>query len=246
MVRRRIAVITDAHANLPALDAALAAIRAEGCDAIYHTGDAVGIGPYPAECLDRLLHTPRLRLVMGNHDAWFAFGLPQPQPAWMSDGEVLHQRWTHAQIDPALGGVVARWPFSVTEEFGGARGAFAHYGLDGVGRCCAPLRPRPTPDDLDELFAPLGPSAIVFFGHDHAPLDKRGCAHYVNPGALGCHNRPLARFVVLSVDGDGDHEVSHHAVPYDDRDLFRQFEARDVPEREFICETFFVRTLEKR
>jgi len=25
---------------------------------------------------------------MGNHDAWFAGGLPQPQPAWMSNGEV--------------------------------------------------------------------------------------------------------------------------------------------------------------
>ncbi len=36
--RVRIAVITDAHANLPALDAALAAIARAGCD-------AVGIGP---------------------------------------------------------------------------------------------------------------------------------------------------------------------------------------------------------
>jgi hypothetical protein len=32
----RLAVVTDAHANLPALRAALAAIRAEGCDAVLH------------------------------------------------------------------------------------------------------------------------------------------------------------------------------------------------------------------
>ena len=51
----RIAVITDVHANLPALDAAVAAIRADGATAVYHTGDAVGIGSFPAEILDRLL-----------------------------------------------------------------------------------------------------------------------------------------------------------------------------------------------
>jgi predicted phosphodiesterase len=55
-MRRRIAVITDAHAYLPALGAALTAIRADGPDAVYHTGDAIGIGPFPAETLDRLLH----------------------------------------------------------------------------------------------------------------------------------------------------------------------------------------------
>ena len=46
----RIAVITDVHANLPALEAAVGAIHACGCDAIVHTGDAIAIGPYPAEC----------------------------------------------------------------------------------------------------------------------------------------------------------------------------------------------------
>ena len=51
----KIAVLTDAHGNLPALEAALAAIRVMGCDVVYHTGDAVGIGPYPAECVERLL-----------------------------------------------------------------------------------------------------------------------------------------------------------------------------------------------
>ena len=60
----KLAVLTDAHGNLPALEAALGAIRAEGCDAIYHTGDAIGIGPYPAETLDCLLNTPSLYFVM--------------------------------------------------------------------------------------------------------------------------------------------------------------------------------------
>jgi hypothetical protein len=80
----RIAGIIDAHANLSALDAALTAIRAGGADAVYHTGDAIGLGPFPAEVLDRLLHEPGMRSVMGNHDAWIAFGLSCPgRPGWV-------------------------------------------------------------------------------------------------------------------------------------------------------------------
>jgi predicted MPP superfamily phosphohydrolase len=54
----KIIVMTDAHANLPALQAALAAIQAEGYDLIVHTGDAIAIRPRPAETLDLLLATP--------------------------------------------------------------------------------------------------------------------------------------------------------------------------------------------
>ena len=76
----KIAVLTDVHGNLPALQVALRAIRREGADAIFHTGDAIGIGPFPAECLELLLSTSGMNLICGNHDSWFSNGLPEPQP----------------------------------------------------------------------------------------------------------------------------------------------------------------------
>ena len=160
-MRRRIAVITDAHANLPALDAALAAIRADGPDAVYHTGDAIGIGPFPAEVLDRLLHEPGLRPVMGNHDAWFAFGLPGPRPPWMGEGELAHQRWVHAQLDPALRSVVATWPWVIGEEIGGVPVAFLHYALEGTGRGFADPISASDPAAMDRLFAPPRPAGLL-------------------------------------------------------------------------------------
>ena len=42
---RRVAVITDIHGNLPALQAALARIEEIGIDALYCGGDLVGYGP---------------------------------------------------------------------------------------------------------------------------------------------------------------------------------------------------------
>lgn len=101
--RHKIAVISDVHGNLPALQAALKSITSKNCDAIYHLGDAVAIGPYPGECLKILLAHPNLKLVMGNHDQWFAYGLPTPVPDWMSKGEIIHHRWLektfYSQLD---------------------------------------------------------------------------------------------------------------------------------------------------
>ncbi|HUS17041.1 MAG TPA: metallophosphoesterase family protein, partial [Chloroflexia bacterium] len=162
----KLIIITDVHANLPALTAVLEAARQEGCDGIVHTGDAIGIGPFPAECLALLLETPQLECVMGNHDAWFAEGLPDPPPAGMDDGEVRHQQWTHQAIDPVWRARVAAWPYCITWEVEGVRTSFLHYALEPPGQEFAPVVRDPSAAALDALFAPHA-SAVIFYGHSH-------------------------------------------------------------------------------
>jgi len=237
-ISARIAVIADVHANLPALEAALAAIDDEACDVVYCLGDVIGIGPYPSETLELLLGVPSMRFVMGNHDAWFAFGLPSPRPAWMSDGEEAHHHWTHAQLGPALREVVGRWPFAREDRVGMLEMTFCHYALDETGRDFKSPATPPTGASLDALFAPIH-SPIVLYGHDHTLADIAGKARYVNPGSLGCSFDSLARFIVMDVGDDGSHAIEPRAVPYDRADLFRQFEERRVPERSMILSSFF-------
>ncbi len=62
----RIAVLSDIHANLPALDAVLAALGE--VDAVWHLGDVVGYGPHPDEVVARLREVGAVG-VRGNHDA---------------------------------------------------------------------------------------------------------------------------------------------------------------------------------
>ncbi|MDQ2622331.1 MAG: metallophosphatase family protein [Actinomycetota bacterium] len=63
----RVAVISDIHANLPALEAVLADVDATGPDEIWCLGDIVGYGASPLECLE--LVTGRCSLaLLGNHD----------------------------------------------------------------------------------------------------------------------------------------------------------------------------------
>lgn len=252
----KIAVFTDTHANLPALQAALAAIQLEGCDAIYHTGDVIAIGPHPAECLDLLLSTPNMHPLIGNHEAWFVNGLPQPQPTWMSDEELAHQHWLHAQLDPAgtdhpaVKPILARWPYVIQTELEGVRVALMHYPPTGEPGAFVPVVRSQVASRLDALFASY-PADVVFFGHDHAAYDVSGLgtgsvrARYVNPGSLGCHQEAIARFVTLVCE-KGHYTLHKHAVPYDDALLFEDLEKRQVPARAFIRQVFFQRISQSR
>ena len=63
-----IAIISDIHSNLQALEAVLASIDAIGCETTYCLGDVVGYGANPNECVERLLQRG-IRSLQGNHDA---------------------------------------------------------------------------------------------------------------------------------------------------------------------------------
>ena len=63
----RFGVIADVHANLHALDAALAFLSDQDVDAYLCAGDLVGYGPFPNECVRRVRDLPG-RCVAGNHD----------------------------------------------------------------------------------------------------------------------------------------------------------------------------------
>jgi predicted phosphodiesterase len=63
----RVAVISDIHGNLHALEAVLAELADERPDAIWCLGDLVGYGPRPNECTTTVARSATISLV-GNHD----------------------------------------------------------------------------------------------------------------------------------------------------------------------------------
>jgi predicted phosphodiesterase len=92
----RILVLSDIHANLPALEAVLAA--AGRPEAVWCLGDTVGYGPQPNECVERLRSLPGVHCVAGNHD-WAAVG-KMPIDEFNLEAQVAAQ-WTAEQLTPA-------------------------------------------------------------------------------------------------------------------------------------------------
>src|SRR5260221_4872508 len=63
----RVAILTDIHSNLPALEATLSAINEAGIERRWCLGDVVGYGAQPDECTNLVSERCELSLV-GNHD----------------------------------------------------------------------------------------------------------------------------------------------------------------------------------
>lgn len=90
----RIAVISDVHSNLHALDAVLA--DAGSVDAIWHLGDIVGYGPDPDGVVDRLAVVGAIG-VRGNHDAAACGG---SEIDWFNADARAAMEWTRRMIAP--------------------------------------------------------------------------------------------------------------------------------------------------
>jgi len=70
----RIALISDIHGNIDALEAVLVDIRSQRIEEILCLGDIVGYGAAPAECL-RLIRQHCSETILGNHDEYLVNGL---------------------------------------------------------------------------------------------------------------------------------------------------------------------------
>lgn len=90
--RMRIAVLSDIHANLPALEAMLAALGR--VDAVWHLGDVVGYGPHPDEVVARLRELGAVG-VRGNHDA---AALDVEMAEWFNPDARRAIEWTAGRI----------------------------------------------------------------------------------------------------------------------------------------------------
>ena len=131
---------------------------------------------------------------MGNHDAIFVRGKSDPLPCFMEASEAEHCRWTATQLSDAHREAMKQWPYHRQHEFDGTTVSFVHYGLnETMDDFIALIKKDPTAEDLDIVFAPFD-TDLLFYGHHHPFCDVQGRLRYINPGALGCFYRPLARY----------------------------------------------------
>ncbi len=94
----RLAVFSDIHGNLEALEAFIHDAAGRRVDRYVCLGDVVGYGASPGQCLERLSSLPRLHLLLGNHDA---AAIWQTSPYQMSKAASRAILWTMDQLSEA-------------------------------------------------------------------------------------------------------------------------------------------------
>jgi putative phosphoesterase len=214
----RILVVSDIHANWPAL----AAID-EPHDFAINLGDLVDYGPDPVECV-RWAMTHTRYSIRGNHD----HGVAQSVSVLGNSGYRYLTRVTRPRMWPALGVDERRYllqlPLSCRFTLGGRRFLLVH----GTPR-----------DPLDEyLFndpetwakrVADAKADVVCVGHSHMQFNLRaGETVVINPGSVGNPRDGDPRAAYAVIDG-GKVELKRVAYPVEQ--TIARTEATDIPDR---------------
>jgi predicted phosphodiesterase len=221
----RYALISDIHANLPALDAVLADIDTRGdTDAIYHLGDLVGYAPWPNEVVTRL-HERTIPGVAGNYDSTVATdykhcGCRYEDPRQEELSHVSYA-WTREHVSPETKHFLDALPFRIDiRPLGGhLTGPTIHllHGNQVLNTVYV------TDDRSDEFLAKMGRGVgatkndIVAFGHTHKPWRREvDGVSYVNTGSVGRpkDGDPRAGYVLIDVTATGTN-IEFRRVEYD-------------------------------
>lgn len=238
----RYALISDIHANLPALDAVLAEIATHEVDATYHLGDLVGYSSSPNEVVERL-RAAGIAGVAGNYDSTVALGYKhcgcRSENARQEEMAHVSFAWTLANTTGASKSYLGSLPFRLD---------LKPHGGHVAGPTVTLVHATPTSnlvyvteDRTDEFLAKLADSAglkvgdVICFGHTHKPWHRVvGGVHFVNTGSVG---RPKdgdwrAGYVLLDVDAEGV-RMAFVRVAYDITATIAGVRAARLPE-EFV------------
>jgi diadenosine tetraphosphatase ApaH/serine/threonine PP2A family protein phosphatase len=154
-------VISDVHANLPALDAVLRAASDAGADSYLFLGDVVGYGPYPAECIERLRALPRAVLLRGNHDHAISSG---ELDFGMNSLARTVARWTRERLQSEH----LSWLGSLRVEYSEPEWLAVHGAPKDPARLFAYVYELTYEDNLAHLKREGVP--LCFCGHTHVPM----------------------------------------------------------------------------
>jgi diadenosine tetraphosphatase ApaH/serine/threonine PP2A family protein phosphatase len=231
---KRVAVISDVHANRHALGAVLDAIAASGAEELWCLGDLVGYGPQPNECCREVAARAELCLA-GNHDLVVLGTLSIDDFAGDAGAAAL---WTQGILDDDARDFLSGLPSSA--------------GRDGVelfhGSARDPVWEYVLTDEAVRGTLQTTEAPLVLVGHSHVPLaatlagdeldgglaaagtvvDLSAGRALLNPGSVGQprDGDPRAAYLLLELG----HRATYHRVEYPIERTQAEMRDRGLPE----------------
>jgi CHAD domain-containing protein/predicted phosphodiesterase len=231
----RVAVLSDIHGNLVALDAVLADLAAQGgADALAIAGDLCLDGPRPREVLDRVRGLD-CAVVQGNTDRDLA--LPPGPAAKTDDADLLG--WTRAQLGDEGIAYLGALPFShrIVAPDGRSVLLIVHANPKNMDQHLPPLAPE---GQIAPLLADLPPEVTtIAFGHLHLPYVRDvGRLRLIDISSVGLpkDGDRRAGYGLLTWTGDG-WSCEQRRVEYPVEETIDQIRAAAPPNADELIRT---------
>ncbi|MDA8130633.1 MAG: metallophosphoesterase family protein, partial [Elusimicrobia bacterium] len=190
MPPEKLILISDVHSNLHALEAVKTDIARRGLSGapLCFLGDAVDMGPFPAEAVDLLRSMSPAFRVRGNHDRYVSMDSPRAELEryFRCPEGADHSEWTSAALTAGAKEWLGSAPLAASLDLGGVRFRVFH-----------------ASEDCDEH--PLDQEAAsgnILCGHIHSPYVRAGSGGtlVINPGSVGSSldGNPAASYALLT------------------------------------------------
>jgi len=183
-----LAIISDIHSNIEALQAVLDDINNRDIQTIHCLGDLIGYGPDPGPCLDMVMDTCDV-VIMGNHDFAALY-----EPARFNFGAESAAYWTRKKLESEtdLATKSRRWEYLGQRDVS-ARIPGENIGVSDIflvhGSPRRPINEYLFPDDISNNGGKFAASMdrfdqLCFVGHTHLPGVFTGKGDFFTPKEL--------------------------------------------------------------
>lgn len=197
----RIAVISDIHGNVAALDAVMDDLREVAPDEVLVGGDLVGRGP-EGRAVVRAIEASGWRGVRGNHEDYLLNFIRRQVPAdWLEIEEWAASRWMAAELAADDVAYIDRLPMAIRSDID-ASVVLTHGTPRANNEGIGPWTPD---DELAHHVAAL-PGRVLVCGHTHrAMVRQHGSTLVVNAGSVGLpfDGDRRASYAVIDLAADG-------------------------------------------
>lgn len=210
-----LAVISDIHGNMQALDAVLADIEKAKCDKILCLGDLVMAGPQPKETLEKIMSLENMEIIQGNTDEMVAYSeiaIPNVKEAFPIMGNALEddvKQLTAEQIE-----YLKNLPKQKEIEIEGVKILMVH---GSPRQNNENIFPNMKIEEVEEMVEGVD-ADVIFCGHTHMPCGYQTNTKktVVNVGSVGrpFTDNPQCCFLYANVK-DGTIEFIHRLINYD-------------------------------
>jgi putative phosphoesterase len=221
-----IALISDIHANKPALEAILKHIKKTKKSYIWNAGDSIGYGPFPNETI-ALLKQKKIKSILGNYDKMVlsiknsADILPQhPQ-------KMFAAYWTFQSLSSKSKEYLRKLPEQIKHNIYHWQILLVH----GSPASNKEYLDDKTPAKRLAHFAETTKADIIISGHSHRSsyrIIKN--THFINPGSAGRPDdgNPAASYATLYLSKNKI-KVKHFRVPYKVSKVISTFRLKELP-----------------
>ena len=223
----RLAILSDVHGNLPALEAVIDDMAQFQPDHVVVAGDLINVGPFSAQVMQRI-HDLGWATIRGNHEYYLLEHdtprAPESRRRWITLPLLYDQlkgRWYNT---------IAAMPDELTLQYPDGPPIRVMHGTPGnpfnaLGR-------KSTDDEVRQMLNGIEEPTVIS-GHYHLSFEHHVDGwHSLNPGSLGVPLDGLQDANYLILDSAGDHwQPTFRRVPVDYAPLFAEFERQQFVEK---------------